>query len=222
MHLFVLEPAGRRTRPEPPLSANPSLIGAGTSGPALRAMIWMRRLNILPTNGPGLARERRPTPHDSLGPPVGRLAASIARQQAFAAVADRDRASFLRYAAHAVDVAETEPAEDDHAIYAIRAYVAAEVASGLIAINQPAKALELLLEQQNSWQPASSTQRSRFRGSTGPSKSVVNTNPLSVHSTSDWSCGLGPGPERVFGVFRGPFLGGVATTPQAMLQFCII
>lgn len=71
---------------------------------------------------------------------------------------------------------ETEPAEDDHAIYAIRAYVAAEVASGLIAINQPAKALELLLEHQNSWQPASSTQRSRLRGSTGPSKSVVNTN----------------------------------------------
>ena len=151
--------------------------------PTLRAMIWMRRLNILLTNGPDLARERRPTPHDSLGPPVGRLAASIARQQAFAAVADRDRASFLRYAAHAVDVAETEPAEDDHAIYAIRAYVVAEVASGLIAINQPAKALELLLEHQNSWQPASSTQRSRLRGSTGPSKSVVNTNPLSVHST---------------------------------------
>jgi hypothetical protein len=121
-------------------------------GPALRAMIWMRRSHILLANGPAVARELRPTPHDSLGPPVGRLAASIARQQALAAIADRDRASFLRHAAHALDVAETEPVEDDHAIYATRAYVTAEVPSGFIAINQPAKALELPLEHQNSWQ----------------------------------------------------------------------
>jgi hypothetical protein len=79
------------------------------------------------------------------------LAASIARQRALAAIAIRDRSSFIEHAAHALDIAQTEPVADDHAIYATHAYVAAEIASGLIAIDQPAKAVELLFEHHRRW-----------------------------------------------------------------------
>ena len=56
------------------------------------------------------------------GRSVGRLAASIARQQALAAMADHDCSSFMDHAARALDVAQTEPLADDHAVYATRAY----------------------------------------------------------------------------------------------------
>jgi hypothetical protein len=45
-------------------------------------------------------------------------------------MADHDRSSFIHHAARALDIARTEPAADDHAAYATRAYVASEVASG--------------------------------------------------------------------------------------------
>ncbi|HWS91927.1 MAG TPA: hypothetical protein VN306_05345, partial [Mycobacterium sp.] len=82
---------------------------------------------------------------------VGRLAASIARQQAMAAMAANDRSSFVYHAARTLDVAQTEPVADDHAVYATRAYVASEVASGFLCFGQPAEALKLLLEHDNSW-----------------------------------------------------------------------
>jgi hypothetical protein len=109
----------------------------------------MRRSNILLASDPGFAVELAADAAQLIeGRSVGRLAASIARQQALAAIANHDRTSFVAHAAHALDVAQTEPAADDHAVYANLAYVAAEVASGFISINQPAKALELLVGHQ--------------------------------------------------------------------------
>jgi hypothetical protein len=117
----------------------------------LRAMIAMRRSNILLMSDPTLAVELAAEATQLIdGRCVGRLRASIARQQALAAMADRDLSSFMYHAAHALDVAQTEPVEDDHAVYATRAYVASEVALGFMGFGQPAKALELLLEHHDS------------------------------------------------------------------------
>jgi hypothetical protein len=119
---------------------------------ALRAMIAMRRSNILLTRDPTLAVDLAAEAAQLIdGRSVGRLAASIARQQALAAMASHDRPSFVGHAARALDVAHTEPVADDHAVYATRAYVASEVASGFVTFGQPAEALKLLLEHDNSW-----------------------------------------------------------------------
>ena len=119
---------------------------------ALRAMIAMRRSNILLGSDPELAVDLVADAARLIeGQSVGRLAASIARQQALAAMADHDRAGFVRHAARALDVAHTEPVADDQAVYATRAYVASDVALGFITFGQPAKALELLLEHHNGW-----------------------------------------------------------------------
>lgn len=85
------------------------------------------------------------------GRSVGRLRASIARQQALAAMADQDRPSFERHAACALDIAYTEPVADDHAVYATPAYVASEIALGFNGFRQSETALELLLEHHNCW-----------------------------------------------------------------------
>ena len=123
-----------------------------TADPALRATVSMRRSNIALASDPQLAVELAAEAAQLIdGRSVGRLAASIARQQALAAIADRDRTSFLEHVARALEIAQTEPVADDHAIYATRAYVASEVAAGFIAFDEPAKALELLLEHHNSW-----------------------------------------------------------------------
>ncbi len=118
----------------------------------LRAMITMRRSNILLTRDPHLAVDLADEAAQLIDShSVGRLAASIARQQALAAMAANDDSRFVYHAAHALDVAQTEPIADDHAVYATRAYVASEVASGFLGLGQPAQALELLLEHDTSW-----------------------------------------------------------------------
>ena len=123
-----------------------------SADPSLRAMIWMRRSNIQLRTDPQLAVELAADAARLIdGRAVGRLAASIARQRALAAVANRDRSSFIEHAAHALDIAQTEPVTDDHAVYATQPYVAAEIASGLMAIDQPDKALELLLQHHSRW-----------------------------------------------------------------------
>jgi hypothetical protein len=119
---------------------------------ALRAMIAMRRSNILLGSDPEVAVELAADAARLIeGRSVGRLAASIARQQALAAMADHDRMSFVRDAARALEVAHTDPVPDDHAVYATRAYVASDVALGFMAFGQPEEALELLLEHHDSW-----------------------------------------------------------------------
>jgi hypothetical protein len=96
---------------------------------SLRAMIAMPRSNILLTRDPTLAVDLAAEAAQLVeGRSVGRLAASIARQQAMAAMASHDRASFVRHTDRALDLAHTEPVADDHAVYATRAYVASEVA----------------------------------------------------------------------------------------------
>jgi hypothetical protein len=82
---------------------------------------------------------------------VGRLGASIARQEALAAAANHDAQSFARCAARALDIAHVEPVADDHAIYASPAYVGAEVALGLMVFRKAGKALDLLREHHGSW-----------------------------------------------------------------------
>lgn len=125
---------------------------AAAADPVLRAMVAMRRSNILLMRDPTLAVDLAAEAAQLIdGRSVGRLQASIARQQAMAAMADQDRASFDRHAALALDVAYAEPVADDHAIYATRAYVASEIASGFNGFRQPEEALELLLEHHNCW-----------------------------------------------------------------------
>lgn len=120
--------------------------------PNLRAMIAMRRSNILLMRDPSLAVDLAAEAAQLIdGRSVGRLRASIARQQALAAMADQDRPSFERHAACALDIAYTEPVADDHAVYATRAYVASEIALGFNGFRDPEKALELLLEHHNCW-----------------------------------------------------------------------
>jgi hypothetical protein len=116
-----------------------------SAGPALQAVVRMRRSNILLQSDPDLAVELADEAAQLVnGIAVGRLAGSIARQQALAAAANHDVQSFARSAARALDIAYVEPVPDDHAIYASPAYVAAEVALGFMMFREANKALDLL------------------------------------------------------------------------------
>lgn len=123
-----------------------------SADPTLQAMVLMRRSNIVLQSDPDLAVELADDAARRIkGISVGRLAASIARQQVLAAATIRDEQSFHRHAARALDIAWIEPIADDHAVYASRAYVAAEVAFGLMVFRHAGKALELLREHHDSW-----------------------------------------------------------------------
>jgi hypothetical protein len=120
--------------------------------PELQATVLMRRSNIVMQSDPDLAVGLANAAARLItATSVGRLAASIARQQALAAGADRNERSFNHFAARALDLAQMEPLPEDHAIYASPAYVASEIASGLMTFRDPAKALDLLREHHNSW-----------------------------------------------------------------------
>jgi hypothetical protein len=124
--------------------------------PTLRAMVLMRRSNIVLQSDPGLATDLADDAARLIsGESAGRLAASVARQQALAAAANRDEQSFVGHVTRALDIAQIEPVADDHAIYASRAYVAAEVAAGLIAFRRAGEALELLREHRLAQGPTS-------------------------------------------------------------------
>lgn len=115
------------------------------ANPDLRALVLMRRSNIVTADKPELAVELATEAAELIqGRDVGRLAASIARQQALAALAVRDQALFERCAAHALDLAHAGPVPDDYAIYATRAYVASEIATGYLYFGQPKHGLSLL------------------------------------------------------------------------------
>jgi hypothetical protein len=123
-----------------------------SAGPALLAVVRMRRSNIVLQSDPDLAVELADDAARLInGISVGRLGASIARQAALAAAANRDAQSFARHAASALDLAGVEPVADDHAIYASPAYVAADVAFGLMMFRDAEKALELLREHHGNW-----------------------------------------------------------------------
>ncbi|MGO9386198.1 MAG: hypothetical protein ACLP4W_30085 [Mycobacterium sp.] len=120
--------------------------------PALRAMISMRRSNIVMRDDPDLAVDLAAEAAQLIdGQTVGRLAASIARQQALAAVADHDPTAFRRHAAHALDLAAIEPIPDDHAIYATASYIAGEIAAGYLATGHAETAVALLLAHHQHW-----------------------------------------------------------------------
>jgi hypothetical protein len=122
--------------------------------PALRAMILMRRSNIVVREDPELAVDLADRAAQLIeGQSVGRLAASITRQQASAALANHDHLAFREHATHALDLADIDPVPDDHAIYASSAYVAAEIAAGYLATGHADKAIELLLQHDGHWPP---------------------------------------------------------------------
>jgi hypothetical protein len=123
--------------------------------PALRAMILMRRSNIVVREDPDLAVDLAASAAQLIeGQSVGRLAASITRQQASAALASHGHAAFREHAAHALDLGDIEPVPDDHAIYAGSPYVAAEIAAGYLATGHADKAAELLLQHDGRWPAA--------------------------------------------------------------------
>ena len=123
--------------------------------PTLRAMILMRRSNVVIREDPFLAVDLAADAARLIqGKSVGRLAASIARQQALAAVASRDSAAFREHAERALDLAAAEPVPDDRAVYAHTAYVAAELSTGFLATGDADVAAELLLAHESHWNTA--------------------------------------------------------------------
>lgn len=120
-----------------------------TAGPAFNAMILMRQSNILTRTNPDLAAALAAELID--GHDVGRLAASIARQQALAELANHNERGFHRHAAAPLELGDLQPHPQDHAIYAHGAYVASEIASGYLRIGEPDKAVALLAGHHHAW-----------------------------------------------------------------------
>jgi len=123
-----------------------------SSGQELAAMILMRQSNILSRTSPDLAVSLATEAAELIdGRQVGRLAASVTRQQALAALANHDERAFHHHAAVALELGDIEPAPGDRAIYAHAAYVASDIASGYMRIGQFEEALELLAEHHHMW-----------------------------------------------------------------------
>lgn len=123
-----------------------------TAGPAFNAMILMRQSNILTRTNPDLAAALAADAAELIdGHDVGRLAASIARQQALAELANHNERGFHRHAAAPLELGDLQPHPQDHAIYAHGAYVASEIASGYLRIGEPDKAVALLAGHHHAW-----------------------------------------------------------------------
>jgi transcriptional regulator with XRE-family HTH domain len=123
--------------------------------PAIRALILMRRANVthrrdahlaidLAADAAGLLPKRAP----------GRLGASIARQQAIAALAVRDTDSFFRHINRAADFANAPLTIGDLASYADPAYIASEYAVGLLVLGKADDAADLLRTYLPAWPDA--------------------------------------------------------------------
>ncbi|OBH15084.1 hypothetical protein [Mycobacterium sp. E3247] len=122
------------------------------AAPDLRAMVWMRKSNIIASQDPDLAVELAADAARLIdGHEVGRLQASITRQQALAAIANQDKQGFLRHAAHALELGDINPASDDRATYAHAGFVASDIAAGYLELGHPRQAVELLTRHQPSW-----------------------------------------------------------------------
>ncbi|WP_232784600.1 hypothetical protein [Mycobacteroides chelonae] len=123
-----------------------------SASPELRAMVWMRKSNIIARSDPDMAVELAADAARLIdGHEVGRLAASIARQRALAALANRDTRGFLRHAAHALEMGDIAPADEDTAVYANAGFVASEIATGYLRIEEFDKAIELLQRHHGTW-----------------------------------------------------------------------
>jgi len=122
------------------------------ASPELRAMILMRQSNILTRSDASLAVDLVADAAEFIdGRDAGRLTASIARQQALAALHNDDERGFHRHAAEALELGDIEPATDDRAPYAHAAYVASDIASGYLRLGHAEKALELLTSHHTEW-----------------------------------------------------------------------
>lgn len=125
---------------------------ARAADPALRAMILMRRSNILTRSDPELAVELAcDAAQVAASLPSSRLHASIARQQALAALAYRDEQRFNEHAWYAAELADADTGPDELASYISPAYVASETASGLLALDRANDAVELLTSHVQAW-----------------------------------------------------------------------
>ncbi|BDB41468.1 hypothetical protein IWGMT90018_19140 [Mycobacterium kiyosense] len=89
-----------------------------TAGPAFNAMILMHDQHSHPHN-PDLAAALAADAAELIdGHDVGRLAASIARQQALAELANKNERAFHLPTAAALELGDLQPHPHDHAIYA--------------------------------------------------------------------------------------------------------
>jgi transcriptional regulator with XRE-family HTH domain len=120
--------------------------------PAIRALILMRRSNVTFRRDPHLACDLAAEAARVL-PKRGheRLAASIARQHAIAALAAKDAKAYTRHITRAGDFAQAPLAVGDLAPYADPGYVASEHASGLLVLGQPEQAADLLRTHVPRW-----------------------------------------------------------------------
>jgi len=131
---------------------NKAALHLRSSGPVLTAMILMRQSNILSRTSPDLAVDLADDAAEIIdGREVGRLAASVTRQRALAALANRDERAFHRHAAAALELGDIDPAPGDRAIYAHAAYVASDIASGYLRLGHSEMALELLAKHHDTW-----------------------------------------------------------------------
>jgi hypothetical protein len=122
------------------------------SDPGLKAMLMMRRSNIITTSDPRTALEYAEVAAElAESVPTGRLHASIGRQQALAALAAGEERAFNEHVAYALELAQADKAEDDLAAYATRAYVVSETPPGLIRLKRADEAAEQLIEHLPHW-----------------------------------------------------------------------
>lgn len=118
----------------------------------IEAMVLMRWANLETARDPALAAELAQRAADVASElPPGRLHASIARQQAHAAAALADRTGFERHAALAADHATAPAGDDELTTYATPPYIASETAAGLLVLDRPAEAADVLAEHLGSF-----------------------------------------------------------------------
>lgn len=122
------------------------------ASPDVRALIYMRLSNIANYTDPAMAVDLAADAAELIaGHSTGRLAASIARQQALAALHSGDDVAFREHARAALDLGEITEIPGDRARYAHSAYVASDVASGFLRLTDWDRARGLLTDHHSQW-----------------------------------------------------------------------
>lgn len=125
----------------------------GAKDPVIEAMVLMRWANIVTPNDPRLAADLLARAAEMAPPSVAsRVGAAIARQQAHAASIVGDAQGFARHAAVAAEHAQAPLDARELAPYADSAYVASEMAAGLIVLSRPEEAATILAEHVTRWE----------------------------------------------------------------------